>query len=367
MTDAVDHDAAGRALPLIDPDVAGAALHGSFCPKMCSFACPVTAATGRDDAVPWSFHRTVSDLATGRLAPDPHVAGRLEACSGCLACQVPCVFDQDVPAQVREGRRAVHEAGAAVSGTAAAVAAIEAGRSPYGNRLPTPRGEVADADVVIVAGCRDEDRELDALTRLLMAAGRSVAVVVPDGCCGAVLTDLGAPTEAATAAATLGGWIDGVRTVVATDPHCLPTLRGLGPEGRAHDVPTFLAALVDAGELRLVPDGDVRVSYHDPCLLARGEDVTAAPRALLRAAGAEVVEPEGHGRHTVCSGAGMALELVAPAAAEATAAHRARQLDATDHPTVTACAGARRRLAEAGGDVSDLVTFLADRLSPERP
>lgn len=363
MTDAVSQG--GPALPLIDADVAGAALHGSFCPKMCSFACPVTAATGRDDAVPWSFHRTVSDLATGRLAPDEHAAGRLEACTGCLACQVPCVFDQDVPAQVRAGRRATHDAGAPVRGTAEAIAAVESGRSPFGGPLPTPRGEVAEAAVVVVAGCRDEDRELDALTRLLMAAGRSVAVVVPDGCCGGALLDLGAPTEAAAAAATLGEWVDGARTLVATDPHCLPTLRGLQPEDRVHDVPTFLARLVEAGELPLVPGGDVQVTYHDPCLLARGEGVTTAPRTVLRAAGAEVVEPEAHGQHTACSGAGMALELVAPDAAEATAARRAHQLDATGRPVVTACAGARRRLAAAGTDVSDLVTFLADRLSTE--
>ncbi len=93
---------------VIDEQVAAAATHGSFCPKMCTFACPVTAATGRDDAVPWSLHRTVADLADGRLPladDDGEVFARLTACTGCLGCQVPCTFDQDVPAQVRPRRR----------------------------------------------------------------------------------------------------------------------------------------------------------------------------------------------------------------------------------------------------------------------
>ncbi|MBW3619783.1 MAG: (Fe-S)-binding protein [Actinobacteria bacterium] len=357
-------------LPVVADDVAAAAVHGSFCPKMCTFACPVTAATGRDDAVPWSFHRTVSDLAAGRVATDAHAAGHLEACSGCLACRVPCVFDQDVPAQVRAGRAATRAAGSPVRGTEEAVAAVASGRSPYGadRDVEPPRsGTVArtDADVVVVAGCRDDAGDLDALTRLLEAAGRVPTVVVPEGCCGAALADLGAPAEAAAATARLAGRLPDVPLVVATDPHCLPSLRAAtGADATVTDVASALAGLLAEGVLRLAGEA-VRVAFHDPCLLARAEAVTRPPRLLLAAAGAEVVEPEGHGATTVCSGAGLALELVAPDDARATGEHRARQLTATGVPVVTACAGARRRLADAGVDVRDLASFLAERLPPE--
>lgn len=360
----------GAALPVVPDDVAGVALHGSFCPKMCTFACPVTEATGRDDAVPWSFHRVVSDLAQGRAAATTHAATHLEACSGCLACQVPCVFDQDVPAQVRAARAAVRDAGSPVRGASEAVDAVAAGRSPYRGttaRRARRSGEVArpDADVVVVTGCRDDAEDVAALGRLLAAAGRPATVVAPEGCCGGTLTDLGAPSEAAAAATRLGERLPPGDTVIATDPHCLPSLRGTVPDGTVvTDVATALADLLDRGALRFTGDA-VEVAFHDPCLLARAEAVTASPRRLLRAAGAEVIEPEGHGTTTVCSGAGMALELVAPDDARATAELRARQLRATEVPVVTACAGARRRLAGAGLDVTDLASFLADRLLPE--
>jgi Fe-S oxidoreductase len=48
------------------------------------------------------------------------------------------------------------------------------------------------------------------------------------------------------------------------------------------------------------------VTYHDPCYLARVQNVTAAPRALLsKAAGDKgIVEMPRHGRQTSCCGAG---------------------------------------------------------------
>src|SRR4029434_2737213 len=48
------------------------------------------------------------------------------------------------------------------------------------------------------------------------------------------------------------------------------------------------------------------VTYHDPCYLARVQNVTAAPRALLSKATGDkgIVEMPRHGRQTSCCGAG---------------------------------------------------------------
>lgn len=373
-------------LPLVDDLQATAALHGSYCPKMCTFACPVTEATGRDDAVPWSFHRTVRDLVEGRLPPSPQAAARLTACSGCLACRVPCLFDQDVPAQVRAGRTALHRTGASPAAVAAAAGRVASGTSPYGDPPITPasgtrrgtgrrhhRGRgprddagaaPGDATVVVAVGCRDDATTVEAALRLLAAAGQRPAVAVPDGCCGGALRDLGAAADADAAQgrfrAALG---EAPERVVALDPHCLEELRGAVDEGtEVVHVVAELHRLVAAGRLRL--EGAVGpVTYHDPCLLARGEGLTDEPRALLRAAGATLVEPEGWGTTTRCSGAGLGLELLDEDAAEATAARRRGTLAATRAPAVTACSGARTRLAAGGAPVADLVDLLARNLA----
>jgi Fe-S oxidoreductase len=345
------------------PDVAGVAdeaLHGSYCPKMCSYACPVTSATGRDDAVPWSFHRTVSDLATGRLPVVPEVADRLTACSGCLACRVPCAFDQDVPQQVRAGRAALVAAGVAPDVVAEAVGHVRSGRAPTGAPLPEAPTVDAEAGTVVVAGCRDDSDALAATVELPRAAGERVTVHVPDGCCGALLEDLGAVDAAADARESLAARLDGdgsSRPVVATDPHCLGAIRDTG--SAATDLASHLDAAIAEGRLTL-DDDRWPVTWHDPCVLSRGEGVTEAPRRVLAAAGADLREPEHTGERTGCSGAGLGMDQLDPAAAAATAELRAAQLG--DGAVVTGCARARQRLAAAGVDVTDLATALVRRL-----
>lgn len=358
-------DAAGPAVAAVAAD----ALHGSYCPKMCTFACPVTSATGRDDAVPWSFHRTVSDLAGGRLPVVAEVGARLTACSGCLACQVPCAFDQDVPSQVRAGRAALVEAGVAPAEVEAAVAAVAAGLAPTGAPLPVaPAGASAWADVagdgtgattLVVAGCRDDAAALADAVTVLRAAGERVAVHIPEGCCGALLDDLGARTAGDESRDRLAAAVtDPPARVVATDPHCLGSFRAAGLP--AEDLASALDRAISEGRLTFAAGERFPATWHDPCVLARGEGVTEAPRRVLAAAGADLVEPERYGVATGCSGAGLGLDQLDAEAADATAAQRARELG--DGPVVTGCARARQRLAAADVAVTDLATTLVQRL-----
>jgi fumarate reductase (CoM/CoB) subunit B len=353
----------------IPADVAAAALHGSWCPKMCNHACPVLAATGREDAVPWSLHRTVSDLATGRIEPDERAAARLTACAGCLGCQQPCTFDQDVPAQVRAGRAATAVAGAPVPGHDAAVAAVDAGSSPHGVPAVATAVErtVAGATAVLV-GCRDDADAVSGLLGLLRAAGEDAHAVAAPGCCGATLRDLGAGGGADRARSATAGVLDGAARVVLLDPHCAPEVTAAVDDGVevVHAVEAVWRHL-EAGALTLRP-GLGPVTYHDPCLLARDARLVEEPRTLLRTAGAELVEPEHAGPDVACAGGGLALPLVDPDAAEATADRRRSHLAATGAPTVvTACSGARARLAADGTTVTDLFSLLASHLTDTEP
>lgn len=339
-------------LPVLPTDTVDAALQGSYCPKMCTFACPVEAATGRDDAVPWSFHRAATDLAEGRREP-ADVAGDLVACTGCLACREPCTYDQDVPAQVRDARAVARPRRRAAD---AAVDAIAAGHRPDGEAGHEPVDRVADGQVVLHAGCEDPREVVDAALRLLGAAGHDVTVVA-DGCCGQLARDLGAPEIADARARHRAAQTAQAVMVVSLDPHCAPALTAGGP------VVDLWTALADA-ELPWRADRAGPVTYHDPCLLARGAGVVTAPRRLLDRAGTAVVEPEFHGTATACSGAGMGLPLLDPDAANATARRRAGHLDATDAPrTVTACSRAADRLRAAGHVTEDLAVLLAARLT----
>jgi succinate dehydrogenase/fumarate reductase iron-sulfur protein len=97
--------------------------------------------------------------------------------------------------------------------------------------------------------------------------------------------------------------------IFTTDPHSLNTLRNEYPE-YGLDEPVYhytelLFTLQERGELGLRPTlRGTRVTYHDPCYLARYNQVTDAPRRLIESTGAELVEMPRHGANTFCCGAG---------------------------------------------------------------
>lgn len=347
-------------LPLIDERVRDLAVHGSYCPKLCSHTCPVLAATGRDEAVPWSLHRVVADLATGRAEPEPGVDAALHHCTGCGACATACGWeDQDVPAQVRSGRAATFTVASESARTM--VENVAAGRTPGGAELLEVDQDGLDATATVVVGCRDRRATVDAFVRLCDAAEVSLRVVVPAGCCGSILDDIGAVREATTARTSLEKRLRDGMTTVALDPHCLPSLRST-VGGDVTDAVTYISGLVTSGRLSLPARERAEVTWHDPCVLARTEGVVDTPRHLLGAVGIDVAEVEDHGTRTRCSGAGMGYPDLEPADAARVAVARAAQLDRSAKPVVTACPRARDHLSEAGTPIHDLFEFLADHL-----
>ena len=99
------------------------------------------------------------------------------------------------------------------------------------------------------------------------------------------------------------------QAIFTTDPHSLNTLRNEYPQ-YGLDKPVYhytelLADLVARGVISLrTPLTGTRVTYHDPCYLARYNRITEAPRQLIEATGAELVEMPRHGTDTFCCGAG---------------------------------------------------------------
>jgi len=95
--------------------------------------------------------------------------------------------------------------------------------------------------------------------------------------------------------------------IFTTDPHSFNTLRNEYP---AHglDKPVLhysqlLERLLGDGSIPVQPLG-LRVTYHDPCYLARHNRLIDPPRQVLRSLGCDLVEMPRHGLNTFCCGAG---------------------------------------------------------------
>ena len=176
--------------------------------------------------------------------------------------------------------------------------------------------------VALLTGCAQRALNTDinaATVRLLTRHGCEVVVAEGAGCCGALTHHMGKVRQShASAARNIRAWVKeadgaGLDAVVINTSGCGTTVKDYGTifagdpleaaavrvAGLARDVSELMAELGLAGA-GAAPG--LRVAYHAACSLQHGQQVRVQPKALLKAAGFEVVEPRDS--HLCCGSAG---------------------------------------------------------------
>ena len=369
-------------------------------------------------------------VADGRLSLDSAVAGHLDSCLGCLACETAC------PSGVSYGRRIegfrprlharaertprgvlrafVHHALRSDRWQRFAVMTASvldrAGLARLRRRMPglglvperSPhalpghvhgavfgaRGPRARAALLVGCGARVFRPELEAAaTRVLEENGIAVERVAADMCCGALSLHDGRDAEARDLASGMirrfaDAPVDyvvtaaaGCRAALGDSNHLAEAeLRRAGAAKRlAAKSREICELLVEVGFRRPEPAaGDRRiVGYHDACHLLHGARVARASRDVLAATGAIVVEL---GENAVCCGSAGTYNLVHPRIADELGRRKA-ELVATGgfHEIAVANLGCilqiDRALANAGiapVRVAHPIEFLAEAYDRER-
>ena len=282
----------------------------------------------------WPADSQSSDSTTTLLRSDDARTGSaaLWSCTTCGACTQICPLGVDPLGLILPLRQYQVGEGNLRGGPATALQKMQRSGNPWGLPIAERMDWAAGLDVPTVeenpafevlywVGCaaaydRSARSVARAVAQLLTAAKVSFAVLGPaERCTGESARRMGEEFLFQELAEQNQTTLQQhhVRKIVTHCPHCLNSLRKDYPQfGDAFDVvhhTQFLLELVDQEKLPNPRPQAGRMTYHDPCYLARANDVQDAPRALLQhaqgtAAGGQLTELPRHGTNTACCGAG---------------------------------------------------------------
>ncbi|MBS1489557.1 MAG: (Fe-S)-binding protein [Bacteroidetes bacterium] len=170
-----------------------------------------------------------------------------------------------------------------------------------------------------------------------------------------------------------------IKKIVTACPHCFNTIKNEYPDlGGNYEVihhATFLQQLINNGKIKLKEGGAFKgkkITYHDSCYLGRANNIYEAPREVLQALDADLVEMKRCRTTGLCCGAGGAQMFKEPEKGKKDInVERAEEALGTGATTIAvACPfcmtmmtdGVKNKEKEAEVKVKDLAELIAESL-----
>ena len=112
-----------------------------------------------------------------------------------------------------------------------------------------------------------------------------------------------------------------ITKIITNCPHCYNVFKKYYGIKIEHITQTLAA-----NKHKLTAENNEEIAYHDPCLLARKNNVIKEPRAILKQTGFKLIEPFRAKERTFCCGAGGGVKQNSPKIANKIAKERLKQL-----------------------------------------
>ncbi|MFW9923303.1 MAG: (Fe-S)-binding protein [Candidatus Thorarchaeota archaeon] len=148
------------------------------------------------------------------------------------------------------------------------------------------------------------------------------------------------------------------KTIVTECPGCLEALREhhkIDPSVRILHLTEYFDEKIDSVPNKL----NIKLKYHDPCELYRNNEVTEAPRSLMKKMGVEIIEME----PSCCGGGGM-LRVTDEKMAQKIMDQRIEKekLKEEDICVVTCCPSCLEQYEQSGITTWDIIEYLAQAI-----
>jgi Fe-S oxidoreductase len=299
-----------------------------FC-MMCHVADRVTRVMKRESYSPRGRSAILEAIEKGFLDWDSAVGDIMYTTLNDGLLREWCVGNYDHEELIIDARSRILERGAAPEEVTAYLKSMHAsqGRSNDPNRILTEADVKMSpgAKVLLFAGCTARDSEQNTLIvtgRLFNHAGVEFQVLSGEPCCGWPLYQLGDLAGAGEFSIRIAEEIrkSGATSVAVLDGDCYRMLLtrtarfGGDLKGvKVLHVSQIAAEWIKEGRIRIENKIAERVTYHDPCALARYCDDTESARSVLAAVlEHEVAEMGDNRKLSQCCGAGGMLNVHRP-------------------------------------------------------
>lgn len=248
-------------------------------------------------------------------------------CSACLQCEASCPRGVPISEVMRSLRYLLWKRRVHLHTLPSVMWSCYWNNNPLGQPPSTRMDWAADLDLptydasehewLMYFGCTASyDRRAQEIARsavrLLRAAQVKFGVLGADEpCCGESVLRLGhQPYFEEMAIQAINSFESvGVERMIVLSPHCYDVFvhqyPDLGSSIEVQHITQWLSGLIDCGDLEFTTSDEIQITYHDPCLLGRGNHEYDAPRKILQAIpGVQLVPMDAEKEDGLCCGGG---------------------------------------------------------------